>query len=80
MSSINSERFIAILNKYIANINKSLKNIKSDIIADFIWANDRGLVITINKVVVILDLNTIKSYIKNVGIIDSNKVISPRLS
>ena len=80
MSSINSERFIAILNKYIANINKSLKNIKSDIIADFIWANDRGLVITTNKVVVILDLNTIKSYIKNVGIIDSNKVISPRLS
>ena len=80
MSSINSERFIAILNKYIANINKSLKNIKSDIIADFIWANDRGLVITTNKVVVILDLNTIKSYIKNIGIIDSNKVISPRLS
>lgn len=36
MSSTNSEKFIAILNKYIANINSTLKNIKSDIVADFI--------------------------------------------
>ena len=79
MSSINSERFMAMLNKYIANINKSLKDIKLDIMADFIQADNRGLVITTNKVVAILDLNIIKSYIKNIGVIDSHKVISPRL-
>jgi len=36
MSSTNSEKFIAILNKYVANINSALKNIKSDIVVDFI--------------------------------------------
>jgi len=36
MSFINSERFMAILNKYIANINRSFKDIKLDIMANFI--------------------------------------------
>ena len=35
-SSINSERFMAMSNIYIANINRLLKDIKSDIMTDFI--------------------------------------------
>ena len=61
-------------NKYVANINRVLKNIKSDIIADFNYADNRGLTITTNKVAFTLDLNTIKKYIKNVDIIDLNDV------
>jgi len=70
---------MAMLNKHIANINRLLKDIKSDVMADFIQADQRDLVITTNKVAVILDLNTIESYIKNVDIVNSKRVISPRL-
>ena len=61
-------------NKYMANINRILKNIKSDIIADFNYADNRGLTITTNKVAFTLDLNTIKKYIKNIDIINLNDV------
>lgn len=46
---------------------------------DFIQANNRRLIITTNKVIVISDLNTIENYIKNIDIANSNEVISPRL-
>jgi len=54
----------------VANINRALKDIKSDVMADFICANNRDLTITTNKVASILDLNTIEKYIKNVNAID----------
>ena len=79
MSLVNSERFMVLSNKYISNINRTLKNIKSDIMTDFIQANNRRLIITTNKVIVISDLNTIENYIKNIDITNSNEVISPRL-
>lgn len=79
MSLVNSERFMVLSNKYISNINRTLKNIKSDIMTDFIQANNRRLIITTNKVIVISDLNTIENYIKNIDIANSNEVISPRL-
>jgi len=41
--------------------------------------DNRGLVITTNKVVAILNLNTIEKYIKNINIVDTNEVISPKL-
>ena len=44
--------------------------------ANFIQADHRGLVITTNKTVFTLNLNTIKRYIKN---INSNEVMSPKL-
>ena len=36
MSSNNSEKIMAMLSKYIANINRALKDIKSDVMADFL--------------------------------------------
>jgi len=47
--------------------------------ADFIWADHRELVITTNKIVFTLDLNTIEEYIKNINDINSNEVMSSRL-
>ncbi len=70
INSVNFNRFMVLSNKHILNINRDLKNIKSDIIADFIQADCRGLVITTNKIAFTLDLNTI----------NPNEVISPRLS
>ena len=70
---------MTILNKYVANINRLLKDIKLDIMANFIQVDNRGLVIITDKIAAISNLNTIKQYIKNINVVDSNKVISPRL-
>lgn len=79
MSSTNSERFIVILSKHIANINRVLKDIKLDIMANFIYKDNRGLIITTNKVVATSNLNIIKSYIKNVNVVNLNKIMSLKI-
>ena len=79
ISSNNLEKIMAMSSKYIANINRALKYIKSDIMADFLWKNNKVLVITTNKVAAMLDLNTIKNYIKNIDIVNLNDIMSPRL-
>ena len=66
MSLNNSEKLIMLFSKHMANINKALKDIKSDVVGNFICANNRGLTITTNKVASTLDLNTIEKYIKNI--------------
>lgn len=79
ISSHNANSIMSKSNTYIVNINRLLKDVKSDVLANFIHVDDKGMVITTNKVVVTLDLNIIEKYIKNVDDIDINKVISPRL-
>jgi len=59
MSLMNSNKFMTLSGIHIANINRALKGTKSDTIADFIWADQRGI-ITTDKAVFMLDLNTIK--------------------
>lgn len=68
---------MAISNKYVANINRLLKNIKSDIIADFIQVDNRELVIITNKIAATSNFNTIEQYIENVDVVNSNEIISP---
>jgi len=80
MNSKNVNNFMKELSSHITNINKVLKNIKSDVIADFICIENSGLVITTNKVASALDLQTIEKYIKNIYNIEANYVKSPRLS
>lgn len=64
---------------YISNINKALKNIKSEIIVDFIHLNSKDIIIITNKVLSMLNFQTIERYIKNVNNIESNQVKAPRL-
>ena len=71
MSLGNSSKFMVLSNKHVSNINKALKDIKSDILADFIQANNKGLKITTNKVIY---LSIIEKYIKNVDVVNSNNV------
>jgi len=63
--------------KHIANINRALKDIKSDFIADFIKADQQELTIITNKVVSLLDLSIIEKYIKNVDAIDLEDLMLP---
>lgn len=64
---------------HIYNINRALKNIKSEIIADFICLDNKGIIITTNNVASMLDLQTIKMYITNINNIELNHVEVPRL-
>jgi len=79
ITMVNSNRIIVLSNKHVANINKILKDIKSDVIVEFIRANHRGLMIITNKVVSTSNFNTIEKYIKNVDVINSNNISFSRL-
>ena len=70
----NKSKFIASLNLHITNLNSMLRNIKLDVMADFVQANKHSIIITMNKIALPLDLQTIKNYIKNIDHIDSNNV------
>ena len=56
MSNNITKEFIKELNLYIANINCVLKAIKSSTLVDFIYVENKGIVITTNNVVLGLDL------------------------
>ena len=79
MSLANSEKFMIMSSKHVVNINRVLKDIKSDTMANFIWADSNSLMIITNKVASTLDYNSIEKYIKNIDAVDSNDIISPRL-
>jgi len=64
---------------HIANINKCLKNSKSDIVTDFIRSTNNGIVITTNKLANDLNLSTIEKYLKSIQNVDSDLIESPHL-
>ena len=75
MSLLNTNRFMAKSNQHITNINRLLKDVKSNVLADFIYTDNKEMIITTNKVATNSNLKVIENYIKNV-----NEVMSPRLS
>jgi len=75
----NAKDFVKDFSIHIININRSLKNIKSDIIADFICIDNKGIVIFTNKITSPLDLQSIKKYVKNAYCIEEKHTESPRL-
>lgn len=64
---------------HVMNINCALKNIWSNIIADFIQAEDKEIIITTNNISLSSDLQKIKKYVKNCLISDTEQVSLPRL-
>jgi len=79
MNLENTINFIKDASTHVTNINRALKKIKSDIIADFIQLDNKRVVITTNKVSGTLNLQTIKRYVKNINSIKSNQVEALRL-
>ena len=79
MTKVNTKLIVNSAYIHISNINNCLKNAKSDIIADFIWINVNGIVITTNKPAKNLDLSTIKKYLKNVININLDSIENSRL-
>jgi len=60
MGNDNISKFISSSGKHIANINRELKNIKLDVLADFVCTNYYRLIITTNKVTAMFSLNIIE--------------------
>ena len=79
MIKTNTELIVNSAHIHISNINKCLKNSKSDIFADFIQFNVNGIIITTNKPTSNLDLTTIEKYLKNIQNVNPNSIESPRL-
>ena len=79
MNNTNICSFMKDFSTYVTNINRVLKNIKSDIMANFICIEKISLVITTNKVASTLNLQIIKKYVKNSYSIKVNNVNFLRL-
>jgi len=73
------KNFIEKSSSHVTNINSTLKNIKLDIMVDFVWVNPKDIIVT-NKVTSTLDLQTIENYIKNTNCINAERVKVPRPS
>ena len=80
ISNNNKINFMNESSAHVLNMNRVLKNIKSDIAVDFICSDVAGIVAVTTKVVSSSDLQTIKQYIKDVNHINFNKVELLRLS
>jgi len=70
MDSENSKKSISSSGDHVANLNHALKNIKSETIVNFICVDYRGLIITSNKVALLLDISIINRYVKNYNNVD----------
>ena len=79
MSIDNANNFVKESSNHIANINRAFKNIKLDVLADFIQVKNKGIVISTIKVTNPLNLQTIENYIKSAHSIEVEYMESPRL-
>jgi len=80
MSINNAKNFAKNSSIHVININRSLKNIKSDIMANFIHIDNKDIIISTSKVTSPLDLQSIKKYVKNTHYIEAEHTKSLRLS
>jgi len=79
MDKDNAKKFIASASNHIANINRALKNIKLDILADYVQQKSTGVTIITNKVASFSNLQTIENIVENMENINSEDIESPRL-
>jgi len=56
---------------HITNLNRNLRNAKSEVLVDFIRSDPLGITVVTNKVSLPSDFFIIKNYIKNSESIDS---------
>jgi len=76
----NTNKFMASASNYITNINRALKNIKSDILADYVQQESTDVIIVTNKVALPSDLQTIENFVQNMENVNSEDIKFPRLS
>ena len=79
MGKDNANKFMASASNYIANINRAFKNIKLDVLADYVQQKSTSVTIITNKVASPSDLQTIENIVENMENINSEDIKSPKL-
>ena len=79
MTKSNAELIVKLAHTHITNLNKCLKNSKSDSITDFICISNNGIIITMNCLANALDLSTIKNFLKSIDNINLDSIKGPCL-
>ena len=79
MSGKNISSFMKDSSLHVANVNRSLRNTKSEVLVDYIWSNNSGIMVITNKVAQQSDLAIIDNYVKNSNNINSLQVEEPHL-
>ena len=80
MSSENNNNFMKNSATYIANINRHLRNAKSEVLVDYICSDPLRISIITNKISLQSDLQIIDQYVKNSRDINALQVDEPHLS
>ena len=76
MSQDNSNIIITCANEHIFNINRLLKSIKSDVTANFLCSDNKGIIVTTNQIASSSDMSIIEKYIKESNNINPNNILS----
>lgn len=79
MSNNNIIKFMRNSLTHVTNINRALRNLKSEILVNFICSDPLGIMVVTNKVSLQSDLQIIEYYIKNSDDINALQVEVPRL-
>ena len=74
MNKDNIDNILVTANEHIANINRALKNVKSNVTVNFIRPENMGIIIVSNLVASQSDLQVIERYVKNINKIRSNDI------
>ena len=70
----NANKFMLASSKYVANLNYSLKSIKTDLMVDFICIDHCSLIVTSNRVTTQLEISIVSKYVKNCNNINVNDI------
>ena len=79
MSKENNSAFMKNSSLHVANINRQLRNVKSEVLVDYIRSDPLGITIITSKVSQQSDLLIIDQYVKNSNNINALQVEEPRL-
>ena len=79
MSNDNIVSFMKNSSTHVANINRSLRNAKTDVLVDYIQSDNAGISVIVNKIAQQSDISIIDNYIKNFNNINSLQVKDARL-
>ena len=79
MSGKNVSSFMKNSSLHVANINRNLRNAKSDVLVDYLHSENSGITVITNKVAQQSDMSIINNYVKNSNDINSLQVDEPRL-
>ena len=74
-----SRKFMKNSSIHITNMNRSLRNTKSEVLVDFIRSDPLGITVVTNKVSLQSDLQIIEQYVKNADNINALQVEVPWL-